>query len=128
MEAVLPAEPSPGEIRAGLPYSDLTSVMEILSLTNEEAAEILLISTRTLARRRIEGRLTQEESDRLVRVRNLVEDAQNAFAGDLKCAVEWLKAEKTLLVGESPLKHADTEPGRKAVRDMLGVIRFNMVA
>lgn len=118
----------PEEVRTGLHYKELDQIVRILGLSQEEIAAFLLISERTLSRRRREGRLTQAESDRLIRLVQLLEETGEAFNGDMDAAVEWLSTEKTLLGGETPLRHADTEPGREAVRDMLGVIQYNMAA
>lgn len=118
----------PSDIRDGLPYSDLEQLMHFLGLAQHEAAALLLVSERTLARRRQDGRLTQAESDRFLRLRDLVEEAIEAFDGDEDAAVEWLRTGKTLLGGETPLHHADTEPGRRAVHAMLGTIQHGFAA
>ena len=118
----------PTDVRAGLPYAELQSLAALLALTQQEMAGLLLISERTLARRRREGRFTQAESDRLVRLIRLVRQAADAFDGHLPEAVEWLTRPKTLLAGETPLQHADTEPGLADVRDMLSVIQYNVAA
>lgn len=118
----------PMEIRAGLSFSELERVTGLLGLSLQEAAGLLLISERTLHRRRREGRFTQTESDRLVQLVQLTEAAVEAFDGRQAEAVEWLTTPKTLLEGETPLQHADTQPGREAVYDMLAVIQFNMAA
>ena len=122
------ARHAPREVREGLPFEELEELAEVLQLTQQEVAEWLLVSERTLGRRRRDGRLTQAESDRMVRMARLLEETEDAFDGDLSAAVEWLTTEKVLLDGETPLKHADTEPGLSAVRDMLGVIQFNVAA
>ena len=118
----------PTAIREGLPYDELVRVVELLGLSQHEAAALLLVSERTLSRRRREGRLTQAESDRLARLIQLIEEAADAFDGDVEAAVTWLTTGKTLLDGETPLTYADTAPGYDTVRDMLGVIRFTMPA
>jgi putative toxin-antitoxin system antitoxin component (TIGR02293 family) len=119
---------SPSEIRSGLSFHELEQVLRVLGLSHAEAASFLLISERTLARRRREGRLNQAESDRLVRISQLLDETRDAFDGDFDAAVEWLMSEKTLLRGETPLQHADTEPGYEAVREMLSVIQYNTAA
>lgn len=128
MEIALFTSHAPSEIREGLPYAELERLVETLGLSQQEAAELLLVSERTLSRRRREGRLTQAESDRLARLARLLREAVDAFDGDLEAAVAWLTTEKTLLGGETPLQYADTEPGLRAVEDMLGVIQYNMAA
>ena len=65
---------------------------------------------------------------RLVRLIHLVQRAVEAFDDQPEQAVEWLTTPKTLLDGETPLRYADTEPGLRAVEDMLGVIQYTMAA
>ncbi len=118
----------PQQIRVGLSYQELERFGALLGLSLQQVARLLLISERTLARRRHEGRLTQPESDRLVRLIRLSERAINAFDGHVESAVAWLTTSKALLGGETPLQHADTEPGRGAVEDMLAVIQYGTAA
>ena len=128
MPATTSSRFSRAEVRVGLPYERLEDALRTLGLTTPEAAGFLLVSERTLARRRGEGRLSQAESDRLVRLLHLLDAATEAFDGNVRSGVEWLTTEKTLLGGESPLQYADTEPGYETVRDMLGAIEFNSAA
>lgn len=118
----------PADVRSGLPYSELQRLISLLDLSQHEVASLLLVSERTLARRRREGRFTQAESDRVVRLNQLFNQAAEVFDGRIPAAVEWLTTPKTLLGGETPLQHADTEPGLAAVRDMLSVIQYNVAA
>ena len=128
MEVVTLPRYAPTDVRAGLPYDELHRLAALLNLSQNEMASLLLISERTLARRRREGRFTQAESDRLVRLIRLVRQATDAFDGHLPEAVAWLTTPKTLLADETPVQHADTEPGLADVRDMLSVIQYNMAA
>ena len=128
MEIVTLPRHAPTDVRAGLPYDELRQLAALLDLSQNEMAGLLLISERTLARRRREGRFTQAESDRLVRLIRLVRQTTEAFDGHLSEAVAWLTTPKTLLAGETPVQHADTEPGLADVRDMLSVIQYNVAA
>ena len=128
MEIARLSSHAPTDVRAGLPYDELRRLAALLDLSQHEMASLLLISERTLARRRREGRFTQSESDRLVRLIRLVRQAADAFDGHVPEAVVWLTTPKTLLAGETPLQHADTEPGLADVRDMLSVIQYNVAA
>lgn len=125
--AVLSAH-RPPEIREGLPVDEVDVLRAALKLSQAQVAALLLISERTLARRRVQGRLTQAESDRLVRLLRLVDDATEAFDGDREAAATWLTSPHALLQEETPFEHADTEPGLATVRDMLGVIQYTMAA
>src|SRR5258708_26945628 len=78
-------------IRAGLPYASLEKVQQALSLTREETAFALSIPLRTLARRKREGRLSSEESDRLFRIARVFAHALQIF-GNPEWAAEWFRA------------------------------------
>lgn len=115
-------------VRAGFPFETYERLRAMLGVSARELAGVLSIPERTLQRRRQAGRLTAEESDRLLRVARLVGLALMVFEGDAEHAVCWLTAPKTLLGGESPLMRADTEPGAREVEDMLYAIEFTMPA
>jgi putative toxin-antitoxin system antitoxin component (TIGR02293 family) len=126
MEAVA-EKYAPTQVREGLSFKELEQLVNLLGLPLHEVAGLLLVSERTLSRRRQEGRFTQAESDRLVRLIHLVRQAIEAF-DNTESAIEWLTTPKTLLDGETPLKRADTQPGLQMVEDMLGVIQYTMPA
>src|SRR6202011_5781262 len=58
-------------IRAGLPYASLEAVERSLTLSRQESSQVLSIPLRTLARRKREGRLSADESDRVYRAARL---------------------------------------------------------
>src|SRR5262245_26393306 len=58
-------------IREGLPYASLQALLDRLHLTRSEAAVVLHLPERTLARRRKEKRLRPDESDRVLRLARL---------------------------------------------------------
>src|SRR5438094_584358 len=78
-------------IRAGLPYVSLERVQQALALTREETVFALSIPLRTLARRKREGRLSPEESDRLFRIARVFAHAAQVF-GNAEWAAEWFRA------------------------------------
>ena len=115
-------------VREGFPFDVYERLRARLGVSARELAGVLSIPERTLQRRRRAGRLTRDESDRLLRVARLLELAVMVFEGDPVRAGRWLTAPKTLLGGESPLARADTEPGAREVEDMLYAIEFTMPA
>src|SRR5881296_2515643 len=64
-------------IKRGLPFRSLESVRERLRLSVPEAASVLHMPIRTMARRRHTRRLDGDESDRLYRIARV---AAQAFA------------------------------------------------
>src|SRR5438552_10147196 len=90
-------------IKRGLPYRSLESVRERLRLTLPEAASVLHMPPRTLARRKHDRRLDADESDRLYRLARI---AAQAFAvlGTEENAVAWLNRPNRALNREIPLR------------------------
>jgi len=113
---------------SGLPFDAYERLRTLLGIPSRELATVLSIPARTLQRRKQAGRLTAEESDRLLRLARLVALTLYVFEDDTDRAVRWLTAPKSLLDGESPLARADTEPGAREVEDMLYAIEFTMPA
>jgi len=78
------------------------------------------IPERTLARRRVSRRLTPDESERLLRISAIFEDAVDLFEGDVPAAVNWLNTPRKLLGDRSPLAYARTETGAREVENLIG--------
>ena len=115
-------------IREGLPFTAYQALQQFLQIPSRALCDVLSVPLRTLARRKLSGRFLPEESDRLVRLARLVEMAVRTFEGDAGRARRWLTTPKTLLGKETPLEHADTEPGAREVEDMLYAVEFTMPA
>jgi len=115
-------------IEAGLPFACLMRVQEALERPLAEVAGLVRIPQRTLARRRREGRLTPEESDRVVRLARLVEQAAALFEGDLGAARRWLGAPARGLGGQVPLAFARSEVGAREVERLIGRLEHGVVA
>lgn len=110
------------EIREGIPFERLQRLAERLALTQETLTRVLGISERTLQRRKETGRLHPEESDRVERLARVWRLALRAFDDEADDARAWLTTPKRALDDETPVEHLDTEPGVRAVSEMLIVI------
>jgi putative toxin-antitoxin system antitoxin component (TIGR02293 family) len=110
------------EIREGIPFERLQRLAERLALTQEALTRVLGISKRTLQRRKESGRLSPEESDRVERLLRVWRLALRAFDDEEDEARAWLTTPKRELDDETPVEHLDTEPGARAVSEMLIVI------
>ncbi len=106
-------------VRAGVPYKALESVRQAAGLSREEASTLLGIPPRTLARRRKEGRLTVEESDRVYRLAHLMARALEVFADQGK-VLRWLRKPNRALGGVVPLSRLDTDAGTREIEGILG--------
>ena len=114
-------------VREGLPASAFDTLRDALAVPAPTLADALGIAPRTLTRRRGAGRLAPDESDRLLRAARLAEMAAVAL-GDQRAGAEWMTGPHALFGGESPLRHADTAPGARAVEDALYAVEFTAAA
>jgi putative toxin-antitoxin system antitoxin component (TIGR02293 family) len=107
-------------IQAGLSYGALERFQRNIALTTEQLAALIQINPRTLARRRSEGKLASDESDRLVRASRLFGKVLALFEGDAAAAREWLAEKAPALGGQTPLAAAQTETGAREVENLIG--------
>jgi putative toxin-antitoxin system antitoxin component (TIGR02293 family) len=114
-------------VRTGLPYQSLESVRERLNLSLPEAAIVLHVPLRTLARRRHARRLDADESDRLYRLARIAAQAV-AVLGTEEKAATWLRRPNRALNGEVPLGLLDTDLGARQIEDVLGRIEHGVVS
>jgi putative toxin-antitoxin system antitoxin component (TIGR02293 family) len=114
-------------IREGFPQQVVEEVMHSAGITLNELAATLDLSIRSLQRRRGEGRLARFESDRLYRLARIVALAKY-YLGDDQVATQWLKRSNRALGGKVPLESLDTEPGARAVENILGRIAYGGVS
>jgi putative toxin-antitoxin system antitoxin component (TIGR02293 family) len=112
-------------IRQGLPVSCLDSISQV-GLARAELAHALGVSARLLARRRREGVLTAQESERLYRLAIVIARAASVFDDDLKSSLAWLRSPNLTLRDQPPLSWLDTQVGAGAVMDVLGRIQFGI--
>jgi putative toxin-antitoxin system antitoxin component (TIGR02293 family) len=112
------------QIQKGLRFSELETLQNTLDLPFEKLAARLCISRSTLQRRKAAGRLSPEESDKVVRLSRLLEHATTVF-GDVEKARAWLKHPQYGLGGAVPLEYAQTEVGAREVDNLLGRIDYS---
>lgn len=113
-------------VRDGLPVAAVQHMLDTRRLTAAEVDRIVL-PRRTLANRRRLGRLTAEQSDRLLRVARAVAAAEGTF-GDRAKADAWLRRPTSALGGERPLDLLDTDEGAREVETLLGRIAHGIAA
>src|SRR5437773_10249358 len=78
------------QIQKGLRFSELETLQDSIDLPFEQLAAKLSISRSTLQRRKANGRLSPDESDKVMRFARLLEHATDVF-GDIDKAPAWLK-------------------------------------
>jgi putative toxin-antitoxin system antitoxin component (TIGR02293 family) len=114
-----------GLARKGLPYTALEAIGERLQLSLETLAKALGLSPRTLARRKDEGTLDLFESERVLRLADVVIRGIEVF-GSIANTKTWLQQGSRALGGAAPLSLLDTDMGAEAVRDELGRIEHGV--
>jgi putative toxin-antitoxin system antitoxin component (TIGR02293 family) len=102
-----------------LPVGVVDALGENLGARREAMLQVIDVPPRTLARRRKEGVLSAEESDRALRVARIAALAEEIF-GSRQAAVEWLWRPNQSLGGRAPLDLARTDAGATIVTDVLG--------
>jgi len=112
-------------IQKGLRFSELKTLQDTLDLPFEKLAAKLCISRSTLQRRKAAGRLSPDESDKVVRFSRLFRHATSVF-GDAERARAWLKHPQVGLAGAVPLDYASTETGAREVENLLGRIDYGV--
>jgi putative toxin-antitoxin system antitoxin component (TIGR02293 family) len=115
-------------IREGFPVISGDTVKETLGLTDEQLAEMIGMSLRTLQRKRKGSqRLTMVESDRLYRLARIYATATRVLQND-EMAKDWLNRPQRGLGGRIPVKVIETEAGAREVEDLLGRIEYGVIS
>jgi putative toxin-antitoxin system antitoxin component (TIGR02293 family) len=114
-------------IERGFKYAEFEKLQKRLGLSQEQMAKAVGINPRTLTRRKNAGRLTSEESERVLRICRLFDLATELFAGKQDAAADWLTTPKMALADRSPLDFADTEIGAREVESFIGRIRYGVI-
>ena len=112
-------------IRQGLRFRELEALQKNIEMPLEQLAGKLAISRSTLQRRKVAGRLSPDESDKVVRFSRLLEHAEKVF-GSLDNARAWLKHPQRGLGGAIPLDYAETEIGAREVDNLIGRIDYSV--
>ena len=113
------------QIHAGLSFRAVQNLQKALDVPMEKVASVLGMSRATLHRRKIQGKIDKEESEKLVRYQRLLKKAEDVF-GDAKAAREWLTNKQAGLGDAVPLEFAKTEIGAREVENLLGRIEYGV--
>ncbi len=112
-------------VEAGVPFTDLETLGKSLDLSLERLSSLIGIARATLHRRKQEGHLQVQESDRVIRYERLFSQAANVF-GSKEQALGWLRSPQRGLGGAIPLEYARTEVGAREVEKLLGRIDYGV--
>jgi len=112
-------------VREGFPIEVIDNMRASGRLSVGEVHRVIA-PARTLAHRRKQGRLNQEQSERALRVAEVLARAEQVFGREK--AHRWLRRPTAALEGEKPLDLLDTQPGTEAVLTLLGRIDHGIAA
>jgi putative toxin-antitoxin system antitoxin component (TIGR02293 family) len=114
-----------GSIQAGLSFRAVRNLQKALDLPLEKIAAFLGMSRATLHRRKTQGKIASDESEKLIRYQRLLEKAREVF-GDSESARNWLVQPQRGLGDAKPIEFAKTELGAREVENLLGRIEYGV--
>ncbi|HYV36959.1 MAG TPA: antitoxin Xre/MbcA/ParS toxin-binding domain-containing protein [Gemmataceae bacterium] len=117
---------SAAQIRSGLSFNKLADFQRTSQLPMDVIAKMVKLSKRTMVRRKKSRKLSQDESERLVRLSLVFEQATNLFDGDKAAAREWLSQPSKALGQIPPLVIAETDMGARAVERLIGQLEHGV--
>jgi putative toxin-antitoxin system antitoxin component (TIGR02293 family) len=108
---------------AGLAFGEFEALRKQLDLSLDELSLRLGLSRAAIEQRRATGRLTTDESGKVVCFARLLGHAVHLFGG-LEEARRWLKEPQRGLHGAVPLDYAKTDFGAREVENLLAQIHI----
>ncbi|SRR6266700_3228572 len=108
------------QVERGFAFHALLAFESRSGISLPEIAAIIGIPPRTLARRKASGRLTSDESEKLLRLSSVFEQAVDLFEGSQSDALKWLTTPKKALENQTPLSYARTELGAREIANLIG--------
>jgi putative toxin-antitoxin system antitoxin component (TIGR02293 family) len=102
----------------GLDFGEFEALRKQLDLSLDELSGRLGLSQSAIAKRKASGRLTNDESGKVVCFARLLGHAMYLF-GSLNEARHWLKSPQRGLHGAVPLDYAKTDFGAREVENLL---------
>lgn len=123
------AKPSPSRklkvAPPGLAFGEFEALRRQLDLSLEELTVRLGLSRAAIEKRKTAGRLTPDESGKVVCFARLLGHAVHLFGG-LDEARRWLKAPQSGLHGAVPLDYAKTDLGAREVENLLTQLAYGL--
>ena len=107
------------QVERGLAFTALERFQRTSGISTADLAEAVVITLRTLHRRKEQGRLEPPESDRLLRVSRIFGKALELFEGNTEGARQWLFSPQRALGGKRPMALARTDVGAREVEALV---------
>ena len=115
------------EVARGLPYATMSRLQRVTGLSSRELADAVDIRMRTVARRKEQGRLEPDESDRVLRFARIFAMTVSFFGGDVPAARRWFTTPRPALGGASPLALAATDAGSREIEVLIWRVEHGVV-
>src|SRR5205085_10896977 len=106
-------------VHRGFTYKAFERLIQNIALSQEQVSRLVDIPQRTLTRRKQEGRLLPDESDRLLRAARVFGATLSLFEGNRDAATAWLERPQPALGGAVPLELIRTEFGALEVERLV---------
>jgi putative toxin-antitoxin system antitoxin component (TIGR02293 family) len=106
-------------VEEGFSFHALERFQKNTQIPTDDLAEVVAIKRRTLHRRKKEGRLEPDESDRLLRVSTVFAKALELFEGDAEAAKRWFYTPARALGGKRPIAFARTDLGTREIEALI---------
>ncbi len=107
----------------GLAFDEFEALRRQLDVSLDDLSARLGLTRAEIAQRKASGRLTTDESGKVVSYARLLGRAVRLF-GNLDKARQWLKAPQRGLHGAVPLDYAQTDLGAREVEKLLRELRL----
>ncbi|WP_447802046.1 type II RES/Xre toxin-antitoxin system antitoxin [Pseudomonas serbica] len=107
-------------VHEGLSFEYLERIASFLQVQRGVVSKAICMSRTTMARRAKAGRFNTIESDRLVALLAVFEDALSLFENDVAAATEWMSTPVRGLGSKRPLDMMRTRVETEAVIDLIG--------
>lgn len=114
-------------VREGLPFEFLERIASVLQMQRGNISKAICVPPRTLARRAKTGWFNTVESDRLVALIAVFEEALSLFENDVAIATEWMSKPVRGLGSKRPLDMIRTTVETKAVFDLIGRLERGVI-
>jgi putative toxin-antitoxin system antitoxin component (TIGR02293 family) len=115
-------------VHEGLPFEYLERIASLLQVQRGVVSKAICMYRTTMARRAKTGRFNAVESDRLVVLVAVFEQAISLFENDVAAAIGWMSSPVQGLGSKRPIDMLGTRVETKAVVDLIGQLERGVLA